>query len=69
MNVTGLIFLGAGYLIGNPAAREKFTTTLQQLAGQSIDALNKLGGDRVALQKSLLQRIAIWCDQSGEGRN
>lgn len=44
MNVTGLIFLGAGYLLGNPPARDKFAAALQQLAGNGIDALNKMGG-------------------------
>lgn len=50
MNVTGLIFLGAGYLLGNPPAREKFAIALQQLAGQGIDALNRLGGEPNVVQ-------------------
>lgn len=45
LNIQGLIFLGAGYLLGNPPARERFTAALQQLAGQGIDALNRLGGE------------------------
>jgi len=42
MNVTGLIFLGAGYLLGNPAARDKVGVMLQQLAGQGIDTLSRM---------------------------
>lgn len=44
MNITGLAFLGAGYLLGNPPARNKFAAAIQQLAGNGIDALNKMGG-------------------------
>lgn len=51
MNVTGLIFLGAGYLLGNPAARDKFGVALQQLAGQGIDTLNKMGNAQPAKPK------------------
>lgn len=44
MNIQGLIFLGAGYLMGNQTARDRFNAALQQLAGQGIDALNKMSG-------------------------
>lgn len=44
MNITGLILLGAGYLLGNPKARDEAFSNLQKLAGMGIDALNKRGG-------------------------
>lgn len=44
MNVTGLILLGAGYLLGNPKARDEAFSSLQKLAGMGVDALNKMGG-------------------------
>jgi len=52
MNIAGLIFLGAGYLLGNPPAREKFAAALQQFAGQGIDALNKMGNTNVPVQST-----------------
>lgn len=47
MNIAGIMFLGAGYLLGNPQARSQFFDALQKLAGQGIDALNKAGGGDV----------------------
>lgn len=44
MNITGLIFLGAGYLLGNKPARDSFSAAIQQLAGQGVDALNRMNG-------------------------
>ena len=42
LNISGLILVGAGYLLGNPKARNDFGVALQQLIGQSVDALNKM---------------------------
>lgn len=61
MNMSSLLMLGAGYLLGNPQARDKFGTMLQELAGYGIDALNDMnktpiykpannGGENVAEQ-------------------
>lgn len=52
MNIAGLIFLGAGYLLGNERARTSFAAALQQFAGRGIDALNELGkgGDANVVQ-------------------
>ena len=44
MPLTGIILVGAGFLLGNQKARNQFVTMLQQLAGSGIDALNKMGG-------------------------
>lgn len=43
MNMSNLVLLGAGFLMGNPKARNDFFSSLQQLAGHGIDALNKMG--------------------------
>lgn len=45
MNISGLILLASGFLLGNPKARNDFFAGLQNLAGHGVDALNKLGGD------------------------
>lgn len=45
MNISGIILLSAGYLLGNPEARDKFGTALQQLIGHGVDALNSIGGE------------------------
>lgn len=47
MNIAGLILLGAGYLLGNPKARDEAFSSLQKLAGMGIDALNKRGDNNV----------------------
>lgn len=44
MNINGLILVGAGYLLGNPKARDAFFVEMQKLAGAGVDALNNLGG-------------------------
>lgn len=43
MNVTGLILLGAGYLLGNEPARNQVIHGINQLAGKAVDALNTMG--------------------------
>lgn len=45
MNISGIMFLGAGYLLGNEKAREQFVGSLQKSAGQGIDMINKVGGE------------------------
>lgn len=45
MNIAGIVLLGAGYLLGNPQARDKFFTEIQKIAGKGVDALNKVGGE------------------------
>lgn len=45
MNAAGILFVGLGYLLGNEQARNKFSETIQQLAGQGIDMINKVGGE------------------------
>lgn len=44
MNIAGLILLGTGYLLGNPAARNQVFSAVQQMAGRGVDTLNKMGG-------------------------
>lgn len=43
MNITGIVLLGAGFLLGNPKARNDFFSGLQNLAGHGVDALSKIG--------------------------
>lgn len=50
MNIAGLIFLGAGYILGNEKARNSFSAALQHLAGSGIDTLNKMGNVNVPVQ-------------------
>lgn len=51
MNISGLILLASGFLLGNPKARKDFFSGLQQLAGHGVDALNKMGGSDPNVQQ------------------
>ena len=56
MNISDILLVGAGFLLGNPPARERFGKTIQELAGNGIDILNNLnkaGGVAGAVQSVL----------------